>query len=234
MSVDAHFRRAFMPKPTQVSTNAAKGPRDNSNKPYEAGRGKAPKATRFQKGKSGNPKGRPRKKDEDFDPGKILEAIDNEQCVFIHNGKRKVLRNREVSFRLLFSEAIEGNFEAACAIKQFAEEYLKPEAEGPSQAVFVVVPDGSSSPPRRSGRQRKKDLLPVSAGFLFRKVAQQHGKLNGVRMTMWEAYLRQVNEMANENKRAARLLQQLRKAFPGEAPPGKTQIYLITEADAEL
>ena len=53
-------------------------------------------------------------------------------------------------------------------------------------------------------------------------------------MTMWEAYVRQVYEMANENKRAARLLQQLRKAFPGDAPPGKTQIYLITEEDANL
>ena len=53
-------------------------------------------------------------------------------------------------------------------------------------------------------------------------------------MTMWEAYVRQVYEMANKNKRAARLLQQLRKAFPGEAPPGETITYLITEADAEL
>jgi hypothetical protein len=40
--------------------------------------------------------------------------------------------------------------------------------------------------------------------------------------------------MANHNKRAVRLLQQHRKAFPGQAPPGKTQIYLITEADANL
>jgi hypothetical protein len=223
-----------MPKLNQVSTNAAKGPRDNSNKPYDVGRGKAPKATRFQKGKSGNPKGRPKKKDEDFDPGKILEAIDNEECVFIYNGKRKVLRNAEVSFRLLFSEAIEGNFEAAKLVKVLAEEYFGPQAEGPSQARFVVVPDGSSSPPRRPGRQRQKDLLPVSAGSLFRKVAKQFGKLNGVRMTMWEAYVRQVYEMANKNKQAARLLQQLRLAFPGEAPPGETVTYLITEADAEL
>src|SRR5882757_3124022 len=112
----------------------------NSNRKYDVGRGKAPKATRFQKGKSGNPKGRPKKKDEDFDPGKILEAIDNEECVFIYNGKRKVLRNGEVSFRLLFSEAIDGNFEAAKLVKVMAEEYFGPQAEGPSQARFVVVP----------------------------------------------------------------------------------------------
>ena len=224
-----------MPKEKkQDTTTPAKGPRDSSRRSYEVGRGKPPKATRFQKGKSGNPKGRPKRKDEDFDPGKILEAIDNEECVFIYNGKRKVLRNGEVSFRLFFSEAIDGNFEAAKLVKVMAEEYFGPQAEGPSQARFVVVPDGSSSPPRRPGRQRKNHLLLVSAGSLFRRVARLPVKLNGVRMTMWEAYVRQVNEMANKNKRAARLLQQLRKAFPGEAPPGETITYLITEADAEL
>jgi hypothetical protein len=86
-----------------------------------------------------------------------LEAIDNEECVFIYNGKRKVLRNGEVSFRLFFSEAIDGNFEAAKLVKVIAEEYFGPHAEGPSQARFVVVPDGSSSLPRRPGRQRKKE-----------------------------------------------------------------------------
>ena len=33
----------------------------NSNEAYEIGYGKPPKATRFQKGKSGNPSGRPKK-----------------------------------------------------------------------------------------------------------------------------------------------------------------------------
>ena len=150
------------------------------------------------------------------------------------DGKRKSLKKAEIHFQDLFSEAIMGNFEAAGVIKKLAEEYFGPAAEGPSQAVFVVAPNGCASPPRRPGRPRKKDLPPVSAGSLFRRVAEQLVKLNGDRMTMWEAYVRQVYEMANENKRAARLLQQLRKAFPGDAPPGKTQIYLITEGDANL
>ena len=159
-----------------------------------------------------------------------MQAIDNEDVLI--DGKRK--KKAEILSRDLFSEAIMGNFEADGVIKKLAEEYFGPAAEGPSQAVFGVAPNGCASPPRRPGRPRKKDLPPVSAGSLFRRVAEQPVKLNGDRMTMWEAYVRQVYEMANENKRAARLLQQLRKAFPGDAPPGKTQIYLITEEDANL
>ncbi len=139
-----------------------------------------------------------------------MQAIDNEDVLI--DGKRK--KKAEILSRGLFSEAIMGNLEAASVIAKFAREYFGPEAEGPSQAVFVVVPDGCSSPPRRPGRRPKKDLLPVSAGSLFRRVVKLHGNLNGARMTMWEAYVRQVYEMANKNKRAARLLQQLRKAFP--------------------
>jgi hypothetical protein len=145
-----------------------------------------------------------------------MQTIHNEDVLV--DGKRKPFKKVEILFRDLFSEAIMGNFEAASAIKTCAEEYFGPEAEGPSQAVFVVVPDGCSSPPRRPGRQRKKDLPPVSAGSLFRRVARLPVILNGERMTMWEAYVRQVYEMANQTKRAERLLQQLRKGISGRRP----------------
>lgn len=147
-----------------------------------------------------------------------MQAIDNEDVLV--DGKRMPAKRGEIHFRDLFTEAIMENFEAASVIKKYAEEYFGPEAKGPSQAVFIVKSDGCSSPPRRNGRQRKKNLPPVSAGSLFRRVARQQCKLDGVRMTVWEAYVRQVYEMANQNKRAARLLQQLRQAFPGDAPPG--------------
>lgn len=221
-----------MPNPKKEDTTPAKGTAEVSKKPYEVGRGKPPMATRFQKGKSGNPKGRPKKKQEDFDPGKILQAIDNEETAV--DGKRKLRKKAEILFRNLFTEAIMESVEAASVILNYAIEYFGPAAEGPPQVVFVVVPDGCSSPPRGRSRQRRKDPLPVSTSSLFRRTAKLPVKLNGIRMTMWEAYIRQVYEMANQSKRAARLLQQLRKAFPGDAPPGETITFLITEDDANL
>ena len=151
-----------------------------------------------------------------------MQAIDNEDVLV--DGKRK--KKAEILFRDLFSEAIMGNLEAASVIAKFAEEYFGPEAEGPSagclccgarrlSAARLVVPGGG---PKRTCY---RSLLALySAGLPNYKV-----KLNGARITMWEAYVRQVYEMANENKRAARLLQQLRKAFPGDALPGETMTY---------
>jgi hypothetical protein len=220
-----------MPNKKKTNTAPAEGAAEVSKKLYEVGRGKPPKATRFQKGKSGNPKGRPKKKQEDFDPGKILQAIDNEQTRF--DGKRKLMKRAEILFRNLFLDAIDGNFAAASVIKKSAEEYFGATAEAPSQAIFIVKPDGASRLPRRPRKQRSAEM-PVSAGSLFRKVAKQLVEVDGRRMTAWEAYIRQVHEMANENKRAAQLLQQLRKVCPGDALPGETIAFLITEEDANL
>ena len=139
-----------------------------------------------------------------------MQAIDNEDVLI--DGKRK--KKAEILSRDLFSGAIMGNLEAASVIAKFAEEYFGPEAEGPSQAVFVVVPDGCSSPPRRPGRRPKKDLLPVSAGSLFRRVAKLQGKLNCARITMWEAYVRQVYRWRTRTNVPRGYFSSFRRHFP--------------------
>jgi predicted DNA-binding ribbon-helix-helix protein len=113
----------------------------NSGEEYEVGYRKPPKATRFQKGKSGNPSGRPKRAAPDVNPGMVLQSIDNEKIVLTIDGKRKSMLKVEVYFRQLFSKAIRGDLTAARLVAKMAAEYFGPEAEGPSDTYFKVVPD---------------------------------------------------------------------------------------------
>jgi hypothetical protein len=54
-------------------------------------------------------------------------------------------------------------------------------------------------------------------------------------MSRWDAFVRQIYNMAlNRDSSAARLLDQLRRQFPGDLLPGDPITYLITEVDARL
>jgi hypothetical protein len=145
----------------------------NSKKDYEIGYGKAPVATRYQRGKSGNPGGRPKKVPELFDPGKLLEAIDNEEVTVTYNGKRKRMTKAEFHFRQLFAKAINGDMKAARKptkgdmktarlLAKMAEEYLAPETPGPSD--YEVI--GTTEATRRFGRnwQKRVDELNAALG----------------------------------------------------------------------
>jgi Family of unknown function (DUF5681) len=80
----------------------------------------------------------------------------------------------------------------------------------------------------------------VSTGSLFRKVAVREQipiEINGTRfkISRWDAYVRQHYNMAlNKNSSAARLLDQLRRQFPGDLLPGDPITFLISEDDAKL
>ena len=96
---------------------------------------------------------------------------------------------------------------------------------------------GHSGNPK--GRPPRQQRSQVSVGSLFRKVAKEHIRLEidgvTVRMSLWDAYVRQIYTMAlNKNHGAARLLDQLRRQFPGDLPPGDPITFLIYESDAGL
>jgi hypothetical protein len=74
-------------------------------------------------------------------PGKVLQSIDNEEIVVTIDGKRMLMKKAEVHFRQLFAKAIKGDLKAARLIANLAAEYFGPDAEGPSDARFIVVPD---------------------------------------------------------------------------------------------
>jgi hypothetical protein len=89
----------------------------------------------------------------------------------------------------------------------------------------------------RSRKQQTKRQVP--AGSLFRKIAKEQVdiEVDGTRVSMsrWDAYVRQIYTMAlNKDNRAARLLDQLRRQFPGDLLPGDPVILFISEDDAKL
>ena len=92
----------------------------------------------------------------------------------------------------------------------------------------------------KKNRSRKQQAKPqVPAGSLFRKVAKEQVdiEVDGARdsISRWDAYVRQIYTMAlNKDNRAARLLDQLRRQFPGDLLPGDPVILFISEADAKL
>ena len=83
-------------------------PRDNEGD-YEVGYGKPPRETRFKRGQSGNPRGRP--------PGAknlstLLNEALNELVVVTENGGRKRITKRRAAFKQLVNDAAKGEWRA--------------------------------------------------------------------------------------------------------------------------
>ena len=81
---------------------------------------KPPKHSRFQPGKSGNPKGRPRKQK---GLRQLLDDALNEAATITENGKSKVLSKKQIVFKVLVANAIKGNGRAMTALFKLMDDY---------------------------------------------------------------------------------------------------------------
>ena len=76
---------------------------------YSVGKGKPPQHTRFQKGQSGNPKGRPKGK---TNLATVLEKALREKVVINENGQRKTVTKLEAALTALVNKAASGDLRA--------------------------------------------------------------------------------------------------------------------------
>jgi hypothetical protein len=88
------------------------------------------------------------------------------------------------------------------------------------------------------GRPRRPQV-PLSPAFIFRKVASElisvEGEGGARTMTRFEALLSQIYAMTlTKDPHAARLLDQLRREFPGTAPTGDPTILVFSDDDMAI
>ena len=76
---------------------------------YEVGFGKPPAGTRFQKGHSGNPKGRPKGT---LNKATVLARTLREKVIINENGQRKIITKLEAAVKQLVNKAASGDLRA--------------------------------------------------------------------------------------------------------------------------
>lgn len=109
-------------------------PNENDKK-YEVGYAKPPKQTRFKKGESGNPKGRPR-------GAKNIAALFTkalkERVIITENGRRRSVSKQEALVKHLVNKALSGDRRL---LQLLLDEVHAIEARAESYAVGNDVPD---------------------------------------------------------------------------------------------
>ena len=104
---------------------------------YEIGYGKPPKQTRFRKGQSGNPKGRPRgTKNLITDLSEELR----EQLYVTENGKRRRVSKQRAMLKSITAKAIGGDIQATNTILRVLERALADD-QNPNTGQSLLAED---------------------------------------------------------------------------------------------
>src|SRR5438477_4090353 len=103
---------------------------NNAEKPYEIGFGTPPQSTRFRKGQTGNPKGRPRGKP---NLATVINRTLQAKVIINENGRRREVTKYEAGMIQLSNKAASGDLAAlkmAIMLARLAEEGLQQESSG--------------------------------------------------------------------------------------------------------
>jgi Family of unknown function (DUF5681) len=108
-----------------------------SNREYAVGKGKPPQHTRFQKGQSGNPKGR---RKDSKNVATLLEQTLNERVVVTENGKRKTITKLEAMLKQLANKAASGDYRATKLLMPLADTCLASRSAAGDAPALAPLP----------------------------------------------------------------------------------------------
>jgi hypothetical protein len=132
----------------------------------KSGRGNPPKHSRFKKGVSGNPKGRPPKRRERELVGEIVSEVQNTPTAYREGGRTKRASRLELALKKLVNSALEGDARSAADL--FAHRAQAERNNGAKIENFIVedwVPDfpGQTGEQKTHAHARESEIDP--AGF---------------------------------------------------------------------
>ena len=122
------------------------------SKDDNVGYGKPPKRTQFRKGRSGNPKGRPKGRK---NKGSVVREIIDRKVAVRENGRTRKVTVFEALVESMVSKALSGSMNDQIKLIQLIEKHapekLKDRQGEPEEiTVTYVMPDGNGRPADRS------------------------------------------------------------------------------------
>jgi hypothetical protein len=122
---------------------------------YQVGYGKPPRRNQFEKGQSGNPKGRPRGS---RNATTLLKEALNEQVIITENGRRRTITKKEAIVTQIVNKAASGDHRS---IQLLLLSQL-PLIEKSSELLESADPQTQALPPPPSEDQKRARALEIA------------------------------------------------------------------------